>query len=260
MHSLNETLESRVIERTAELKAARDSAERANETKSRFIAAVSHDLLQPLNAAKLFLGSLDVIELDEKPKEIVGRIGNALTSVEAILGALLDISRLDTDQPQLNKTDFEMMPLLDALEHEFRPVALAKGLDLVVEAEPVLIRSDPTYLRRILQNLLGNAIRYTSVGHVTVRAWPVGDNLRIEVVDTGRGIPSDAQRDVFKEFTRHGQIPREEPGMGLGLAIVERACALLDHPLSFDRMSLFRRRDQKICRPSRCKRRSRVGG
>jgi len=233
MHSINETLESRVEERTAELQEARDLAERANSSKSRFVAAVSHDLLQPLNAAKLFIGSLKQIEQPTQARELTQRIGTAFESVEMILGALLDITKLDSGQLSTDVTVFEVERLLRSVRDEFRHAAEAKGLRLRVRQSDALVRSDYTYLLRILQNLVANAIRYTRGGGVLVAARPRGNSISLEVWDTGVGIPREHRGEIFKEFRRLDENGKAEPGMGLGLAIVERACDLLGHGLSF---------------------------
>lgn len=244
MHSLNETLETRVADRTAELREARDVAERASASKSRFVAAVSHDLLQPLNAAKLFIASLSEMPLRPDQKDLSVRISNAFNSVETILGALLDITKLDADNPTLDRSDFPVSQIFQTLADEFSSEAKAKGLTLKVVDCGLQVNSDPAYLRRILQNLVGNAIRYTSEGKILAGARRVGNALRIEVWDTGAGIPTAQHDEIFKEFKRLATDTVAGPGMGLGLAIVERACHLLDHPLSFDskegRGSVFR--------------------
>ncbi|QDL93891.1 response regulator (plasmid) [Paroceanicella profunda] len=232
IHLANETLEARVLARTEELSAARDEAERANASKSRFVAAASHDLLQPLNAAKLFIASLGETALDARQQAITGRIENAFESVETILGALLDISKLDAGAATTDISSFPLDRLLRPLAEEFRETAARKGLDLRVVPCSVPVESDPSYLRRILQNLVSNALRYTRTGKVLVGARREGRSLRIEVRDTGPGIPPDKTREVFQEFQRLDTSPGAPPGMGLGLAIVERACTLLGHGLT----------------------------
>lgn len=231
MHRLNETLEARVRARTIELESARDAAERANASKSRFVASASHDLLQPLNAAKLFLASLSAMDQPPEQARLTERITSAFGSVEQILGALLDISRLDIGAARAAPESFALAPLLDRLREEFLPVASARGLDLRVQTTTAHVTSDPVYLKRILQNLLSNAIRYTAAGRVVLGLRHRNDSLRIEVWDTGPGIPEDRQADIFKEFTRLDPM-QGDSGMGLGLAIVEQACALLNHPLA----------------------------
>ncbi|MCC5957285.1 MAG: PAS-domain containing protein [Natronohydrobacter sp.] len=231
MHRLNETLEARVRARTVELESARDEAERANASKSRFVASASHDLLQPLNAAKLFLASLSAMEQSPAQARLTERIVSAFGSVEQILGALLDISKFDIGAARAKPETLALAPLLERLREEFLPVARARGLDLHVHLTAAHVTSDPVYLKRILQNLLSNAIRYTEQGRVVLGVRPKGASLRIEVWDTGPGIPEDRQTDIFEEFTRLDPS-RGDSGMGLGLAIVEQACALLNHPLA----------------------------
>lgn len=234
LHRLNETLETRVAERTNELKAARDSAELANRSKTRFVAAVSHDLLQPLNAAKLFIGALDVDKMRKREAETITRIKSAFSSVEYILAALLDLSKLDTEGVHFDRSDFDISALLNTLEQEFRPLAREKDISFIVSTPEVRINSDNLYFRRILQNLIANAIRYTEAGCVSVTGKDLGDKLVVEVADTGPGIPAARHADIFTEFTRLENATNAEPSMGLGLAIVERACRLLNHDLDLE--------------------------
>ena len=234
LHNANETLEQRVAERTRELEAARDEAERANASKSRFVASSSHDLLQPLNAAKLFVSSLSHTELDAEQRGIATRIQSAFESVETILGALLDISNLDIGKASTEVTVMPVAPLLRSIDQEFQGLAAERGLELRVLPCSLWVESDPAYLRRILQNLVVNALRYTKQGKVLFGAVRRGDRVRFLVCDTGPGIPPDRRAEIFDEFVRLDHAPGTPQGMGLGLAIVERACALLDHPLSLD--------------------------
>lgn len=231
LHVVNETLEQRVTERTEEMQAARDSAERANASKSRFVAAASHDLLQPVNAAKLFISSLEHTDLDDKQATIVSRISQSFQSVETILGALLDISKLDSGKVSLNKSDFEVGPIFERLQDEFAGVAAEKGIDLKIMPTSVRVHSDPVYFRRILQNLVSNALRYTESGRVLVGAKRREEGVDIHVFDTGIGIAPGEIEKVFKEFHRSDPTHTSESAMGLGLAIVERACSMLDHEL-----------------------------
>ncbi|TVQ58136.1 MAG: response regulator [Rhodobacteraceae bacterium] len=250
-NAVKETLEKRVFERTAalvevndklvqeiaerraieaEMRRARDAAESANLSKTRFLAAASHDLLQPLNAAKLFVSALNAGALPEKEAAIAKRVESAFASVESLLNALLDISKLDTGHGDRQLSDFPVSRVLDPVAEEFRPLAAAQGLKLVVARSRAVVRSDPHYLRRIVQNLVGNAIKYTLSGGVVVGVRPRGDHLRIEVWDSGVGIPANERRRIFEEFHRiDGANPRAERGMGLGLAIVDRACRMLGH-------------------------------
>lgn len=227
----NETLEARVMERTLELEDALANAERANASRSRFVAAASHDLLQPLSAAKLFISSIDDAAIDPLAHEALIKAQNALVSVEGILDALLDISKLESGRASLAMGQVHLGPLLLQLEEEFSAIAAAKGLRLSIRPCDAVVTSDPTYLRRILQNLIGNAIRYTAKGRVLAAARMRGNMVRLEVWDTGPGIPEEEQDNIFKEFHRLNARASASEGMGLGLAIVERACALLGHPL-----------------------------
>ena len=228
----NETLERRVAERTLELQHAVASAERANATRSRFVAAASHDLLQPLSAAKLYLSALEAETAAAPFANVVHKAQSALGSVETILSALLDISRLDAGAASLDITDIPLSTVLRQLSVEFQPLAAQKGLVLRVVPSTALVRSDPTYFRRILQNLIANAVKYTDKGRIVVGARRRGDFIRLEVWDTGPGIPGDQQANIFKEFQRLNASASASEGMGLGLAIVDRACALLRHPLA----------------------------
>ncbi len=227
----NETLERRVADRTAELAEALGRAEQANAARARFVAAASHDLLQPLSAAKLFVASLADAGLSAEARATLGKAQNALASVEGILDALLDISKLESGRASVDVVPVAVGPILDQLADEFAPLAAAKGLRLDVRSSGATVASDPTYLRRILQNLIGNAVRYTDRGRVLVGTRRLGAGLRVEVIDTGPGIPEAEQADVFREFHRLNARASASEGMGLGLAIVERAAALLGHPI-----------------------------
>lgn len=224
-----ETLERRVVERTLELEDALSAAERANASKTRFVAAASHDLLQPLSAAKLFISSLP------GEPEGVAMIGeralSALHSVETMLEALLDISKLETVEATFDIEPVDLGKLLRKLGDEFAPLAARKGLGFRVRPCSATIETDPTYFRRVVQNLIANAIRHTASGRVLVGARRRGSMIRVEVHDTGPGIPEDQQEEIFKEFHRLQSRASASEGLGLGLAIVERACARLGHPL-----------------------------
>lgn len=231
MEAANESLERRVVERTLELADALSQAERANSARSRFVAAASHDLLQPLSAAKLFMASLSDGGLGPDAELTLAKAQRALVSVEGILGDLLDISKLEAGKAALNVGSVRLGHILRQLNDEFLPVATAKGLKLKVMPTTAIVTSDVTYLRRILQNLIGNAIRYTETGRVLVGVRRGRARLRVEVIDTGPGIPEEEQENIFREFHRLNARASAAEGMGLGLAIVERACALLGHPL-----------------------------
>ncbi|TGD45087.1 response regulator [Pseudotabrizicola sediminis] len=227
----NETLEARVMDRTLELEDALAHAERANASRSRFVAAASHDLLQPLSAAKLFIASIGGEGVPPEAVEALEKAQNALVSVEGILDALLDISKLESGRAAVSVGQVALRPILAQLAAEFTAIAAAKGLRLTVRLSEAVVMTDPSYLRRILQNLIGNAIHYTAQGRVVVAARKRGGMTRLEVWDTGPGIPEEEQDNIFKEFHRLNARASASEGMGLGLAIVERACALLGHPL-----------------------------
>lgn len=231
----NETLEARVMSRTLDLEDALARAERANAARSRFVAAASHDLLQPLSAAKLFVASAeDGVESDET-RSVLGKAQNALESVENILSALLDISKLEAGRSALDIMSVPLGPMMAQLHDEFMLAAQAKGIDLRVVRTNQIVESDPTYLRRILQNLMSNAIRYTETGRVLVGVRRKGGGrVRVQVWDTGPGIPEVEHQAVFQEFHRLGVSASASVGMGLGLAIVDRACAQLGHPIHLD--------------------------
>lgn len=229
-----ETLERRVMERTLELEDALAVAERANASKSRFVAAASHDLLQPLSAAKLMVSSLAPTgqEPGGEREIILDKTKSALESVEDMIGALLAISKLETDQEVFDIRPVSLGALLRRLETEFQPLAAEQGIDLTVVPSSAWVMSDPTYLRRIVQNLIGNAVRYTETGRVVVGVRRRMAAVRIEVHDTGPGIPEEAQSAIFEEFKRLSGGRRAGEGLGLGLAIVDRACGALGHPLT----------------------------
>ena len=230
----NESLERRVTARTEELAAALVRAEQANAARARFVAAASHDLLQPLSAAKLFLAALADEALPWRAGETVLKARNALGSVEEILGALLDISKLESGRAALDVGAVGLGPLLGRLRDEFAPLAARKGLEFRVLVSGAVVDSDATYLRRILQNLIGNAIRYTAAGRVLVGVRHLSGAVRVEVIDTGPGIPEAERQAIFREFHRLGARASASEGMGLGLAIVDRAAALLGHSLGLE--------------------------
>ncbi len=231
----NATLERRVRERTgeltrlnAELERAKAEADDANVSKTRFIAAASHDILQPLNAARLYVTSLIERQRAGEDGGLVANIDASLEAVEEIFAALLDISRLDTGAMQPEMSDFRIDELLARLEVEFAPLARDKGLHLKFMPCALAVRSDRRLLRRLLQNLVSNAIKYTPKGTVLVGCRRRGSRLRIDVYDTGIGIPHAKRRAVFKEFHRLDQGARVARGVGLGLSIVERIARVLD--------------------------------
>ncbi|MES0101624.1 hybrid sensor histidine kinase/response regulator [Mesorhizobium sp. M0019] len=244
------SLESRVRSRTEELhstlrrleqsnidlNAAKENAELANLSKTRFLAAASHDVLQPLNAAHLSVSALAEVQTSEEGRKLVRQVERSLETMEDLLRTLLDISKLDAGVVQPDITDVSLETLFSSLRSDFQPVAEMKGLTLRFRPVNALVRSDRTLLRRILQNILSNALRYTRSGGVLVGTRHRGDTIRIDVADTGCGIPDDQREAVFEEFHR-GVIPMDAGlaagGLGLGLAIVRRIAAALGHPVTF---------------------------
>jgi signal transduction histidine kinase/CheY-like chemotaxis protein len=240
MTEVAETLERAVKQRTAELvevnrqlAEAKDEAELANLSKTRFLAAASHDLLQPLNAARLFVSALHEKRLAASTRGLVGQASIALDSVEDLLESLFEISRLDAGaiQPEIRTISLDRM--LSALRIEFAPLARSRGLSFSVAETGLHVSSDVQMLRRILQNLVSNAIRYTAAGSVTVSAQREGHRVTVAVTDTGPGIAATEQQVVFEEFRRL-EATRKIPGHGLGLAIVRRSCAKLGHGVALD--------------------------
>lgn len=231
-------------QKNAELAAARMSAEDANRSKTRFLRAASHDLLQPLSAARLFLSTLATMEMGVDQTDVVKRLGNAFESVEELMHAVLDIARLDSQRIEFNRKPVALGKLFLRLRDEFQPQAATRNLDLRFVPTSRWVDSDPTFLRRIAQNLVSNAIKYTVKGRVLVGVRRQGARVWLEVHDTGIGIDAIDRNRIFDEFQRLGQEGRGEPGMGLGLSIVKRACAKLDHPITLEsepgRGSVFR--------------------
>lgn len=234
----NESLERRVRERTRELtrlntalERAKGEAEEANISKTRFLAAASHDILQPLNAARLYVTSLVERQGGGDDGRLVANVDASLEAVEEILGALLDISRLDSGAMKPEISSFRMDELMRQLEVEFTPLAREKGLKLTFVPSSRAVRSDRRLLRRLLQNLVSNAIKYTSYGRVLIGCRVRNGKLRIDVYDTGIGIPHSKRRAIFREFQRLDQGAKVARGLGLGLSIVERIGRVLDHPI-----------------------------
>lgn len=236
----NETLERRVRERTEELERlnaalakAKAEAEEANISKTRFLAAASHDLLQPLNAARLYATSLKERIRGQAQKDdsllLAVNVEQSLEAVEDILTTLLDISRLDAGAMKPELSVFRLDDIFSQLTMEFLPVAREKGLYLTFVPSSLPVHSDRRLLRRLLQNLVSNAIKYTSIGRVVVGARRSAEGARIEVWDTGLGIPKAKQSDVFREFERLPDAASAAPGVGLGLSIVQRLSRVLDH-------------------------------
>ena len=219
------TLERKVEERTREL-------EVANQAKSRFLAAASHDLRQPLHALGLFVAQLQGRMAAAERKQLIGRIDAALSAMNELFNALLDISKLDAGVLTPNITSFPVGQLLKRVETTLAGAAREKGLSFRVIPNTTWVRSDFILLEQIVLNLASNALRYTNKGRVLIGCRFRGDRLRLEVWDTGIGVPQDQLKNIFGEFYRLGDPSGERrAGLGLGLAIVDRLCRLLDHPI-----------------------------
>ncbi|MCP1601841.1 Na+/proline symporter/signal transduction histidine kinase [Aeromonas caviae] len=241
LREANEHLEARVAERTHELSElnrqlllVNQQVERANQSKSRFLAAVSHDLTQPLNAAKLFTSSLlEMLPPEDEPARIARHIDDALGATEDLITDLLDISRLEAGKFKAKKLDFALSDVLDNLKAEFGVLAQAGGIQFSVVESRLAVYSDVRLLRRVLQNFLTNAFRYNPGGRVLLGCRRMGDKVRIEVWDNGPGIPEGKQEAIFDEFSRldHSRTAREQ-GLGLGLAIARGISLVLGHQLS----------------------------
>ncbi len=233
LRAANETLELRVQQRTQELELAKSDAEQANLSKTRFLAAASHDLMQPLNAASLFASALAQRTHDSELQTFSENIVLSLQAADALINSMLEASRLDAGVVEPKREVFYLQDLFDRLGRDFTALAQTRGLDFRVVQTRLAVWSDPHLLRRILQNFLSNAVRYTGSGRVLLGCRRLGNVLRIEVWDTGPGIPKDKCSEIFLEFRRL-QTPEHdkgERGLGLGLAIADRISRLLNHPI-----------------------------
>lgn len=225
LREVNETLEQRVATRTRE-------AEAAQASRTRFLAAVSHDVLQPLNAARLFASALRESDTAAEQHHLAERVDTSLRAAEELLEGLLDVSRLDTGALAPQLSDFDAAELLADLAAQYAPLAAARGIGLRVHARRLPVRSDRRLLRRVLQNFLANALRYTREGRVVLAARPRGADVELQVWDTGPGIPDYHLQQIFEEFYRIEQPGSgDAQGLGLGLSICQRISGVLRHPL-----------------------------
>jgi signal transduction histidine kinase/CheY-like chemotaxis protein len=237
------TLDKRVKERTKELEKANKDfakakalAEEANASKTRFLAAASHDIQQPLHAARLFAETLLERDRERGDAQNAERICEALDGVDEIINALFEISKLDTGAVQPHISNFRLDEILGPLEREFRPQAEIKKIDLRFVKTTMAVRSDRHLLRRALQNLISNAIKYTVKGKVLVGVRLRHDGVEVNVCDTGLGIPENKRETVFQEFERLDEGKRTAKGLGLGLSIVDRILKILHHPITLQSM------------------------
>lgn len=215
-----------------ELTAARDTAELANRFKTRFFTAVGHDLLQPLHAARLSLSAMAEDDTDLQQVRLAQQIDHALSTIEEMLRTILDLSKLEAGAVKPQIRTFPLTDVFKSLALDIEPIARAKDLSLTFRPTDYLVTSDPLMLRRILQNLLANAVHYTERGGIKFAGRRRGGSIRIEVWDTGPGIAPADQARVFEEFQRGPESSRSSSaGFGLGLSIVQRTAEALGHPL-----------------------------
>lgn len=209
---------------------AKEAAEDANSAKTRFLAAASHDLRQPMQALSLFVAVLAGRTMEPAHSTLVARIQDSVAALEGLLNSLLDVSKLEAGLVESHPNDFCVAAMLDRLAAEFEPMCLVQNLRLRVMRCRAVVHSDPALLERVLRNLLNNAVRYTRSGRILLGCRRRGGTLRFEVWDTGIGIPAGELKNIFREFHQLGNPERDRrQGLGLGLAIVERLCGLLGH-------------------------------
>lgn len=224
--------EEELAEQLEITQAKREEAERASQDKSRFLAAASHDLRQPLHALTLFATEL-LASASDHQRRIVSRIVEAASAMTEMLDALLEVSRLDVAAVQPQRCAVALGPLLESIADAHRQNANIKGLKLVCRPTSLWADTDPHLLRRMVGNLLSNAVRYTNIGGLLLGARARGSQVRIEVWDTGIGIESSHQEAIFREFYQVGNLERDSAkGLGLGLAIVARLGRILEHSVS----------------------------
>ncbi len=211
---------------------ARQEADQANTSKSKFLAAASHDLRQPLHALSLFTSVLDGLAQSPKIRTVVDQINSSVDALQSLFNALLDISQLDAGVMKVEKVDFNLQPLFNKLSNDFDTLASQKGLHITWPTESYAVHSDPMLFEQILRNFISNALRYTEQGNITINCLMKDGLIRTEVTDTGIGIPEDEQEIIFEEFHQLNNVERDRSkGLGLGLAIVQRAAKLLEHTI-----------------------------
>ena len=234
--SLNQQLQAEIDERRAieqQLRDATEAAQQANQSKTKFLAAVSHDVLQPLNAARLFNGALLEQALTPPQLALAQATGKAMDDVGDLLRTLVDLSKLDAGQLQPQWSLLNLGQLLADLAHECRHLATHKGVEFRTIPCQFWVRSDAAWLARILRNLLSNAVRYTpSGGRIVLGCRRQGTSVQVQVWDTGVGIAAEDIPLIFQEFHRLENAVATEAGLGLGLSIVQRFCQLLQQPLT----------------------------
>ncbi|MEH6608558.1 MAG: hybrid sensor histidine kinase/response regulator [Halioglobus sp.] len=208
-------------------------AERANNAKSIFLAAASHDLRQPLYALTLFTSALEERTESADDRKIANQIKRSAEALQSLFDALLDISKLDAGTIDIQKTEFSLQPMLEKLAHEYDSQATGKNLTIDWPRESFDVCSDPILLEQVLRNYLANAIRYTDAGGIAIALKASDHHIKIDIVDTGIGIPVEDQSVIFEEFQQLGNLERNrQKGLGLGLSIVQRAAGLLGHEIN----------------------------
>ena len=216
----------------ARLRAEKAIAEDASTAKSRFLAAASHDLRQPVHALTLFVAALRPRVADAEARRLLDYIDSSVQAMGGLFNGLLDISRLDAGVVEVHAQSFLMQPMLERICRDFAGDAAAKNIELRLAPTRTAVFSDPLLVERVVRNIVSNAISYTEEGRVLVGCRRKGKALRLQVWDTGRGIPAEEQAQIFKEFYQVGNPERDRSqGVGLGLAIVKRLTVLLGHPL-----------------------------
>lgn len=232
-------LQARIGAATEELRQKKEEAEQADRAKTRFLAAASHDLRQPMQALGMFASALEHSRSERERIELAHQIAQASSAMADLLDSLLDISRLDAGRVRANRVDQPLQPMFDRLWQTFGDPAAKKDVELVVRPTDLWVNSDPVLLRQIVSNFVSNAVRYVPgadaprPGRVAVFARRRGKQVVIEVRDNGPGIPADAHERIFQEFEQLSNPERDRSkGLGLGLAIVQRLSRLLDHPIA----------------------------
>lgn len=221
------------LELVRELTLQKETAENANLAKSRFLAAASHDLRQPMHALNLYHGAMENVELPSEAQLLLSYARQCAVAMDDMFTVLLDMSRLDAGAVTPTFKTFPVKQLLERIRVEFEPPAKEKGLDLRVVPSKLFIRTDPALAERIVRNLVSNAVRYTHHGKIVIGCRYRGKVLRLAVFDTGTGIPQDKQQSVFEEYFQLSNPERDRTkGLGLGLAIVSRVATLLKAPIT----------------------------
>lgn len=229
LREANVNLERSVEQRTEELDDLASQLIEANQSKTRFLAATGHDLMQPLNAAKLFASTLSQQSLNDHQQQLLDHLEGSLQSVEDLLTHLVEISKLDSGSMEPKPRPVSLEAILKPLRDEFGAIAEERHLSLKVRPCDAWVISDGHWLRRIIQNFIANAVRYTETGGILVGCRRRGNQIRVEIWDTGIGIPADKIDDIFHEFKQLNQGKQDNKGLGLGLAIVDRMAKRMNH-------------------------------